>query len=431
MQRTISIICFCLFSNLLLADGKVYIKIGEPEFKKPVLAFNTKCIEKTCSEVKELESVFTSDMSFSNVFVMLSNTMYPSAEKIADIGAWKVSGAEYLLQMEIQPRTVEAKLIALRTGEEVFSDSFKKGDSIIDAAHMISNQVYYKLTGQRGIFRSKIAFIGKKDGYKNLFVMDYDGRRLAQLTFYNTLLISPAWSPDGRYISYTRYALTRYSGKGKVMNPNLYIYDVRTKREKLVSDLEGQNSGSAWSSDGKSLAFTSSRDGDPDIYIYDLDSKSISPLIQNSGMDVEPSFSPDNKSIVFSSSRTGNPELYRYDMDEKKQTRLTFSRYYNSSPSWSPAGDRIAFAGLDNPLGKRSFFDIFLVTPTGDNIERLTIDSGNNEDPSWSFDGRHLIYTSTRNKGSDIYFINNDGTGEKRLTQGIMCYSPDWSPSLI
>ena len=261
--------------------------------------------------------------------------------------------------------------------------------------------------------------------------MDYDGRRIKQLTFYKTILLSPAWSPDGKYITYTRYALQRYDGLGKLLNPNLYIYDVKRDREKLISSFHGQNSGATWTPDGKHIAFTSNKSGDPDIYLYDLDTKEVKPIVQKPGVDVEPSFSPDGKKMVFSSSRTGNPELYRMEMDTLVQTRLTYSRYYNSSPAWSPAGNRIAFAGLDDPFGKRAYFDIFLVSPAGDNIERLTIDSGNNENPSWSPDARHLVYTSTRNGGSDIYFINEDGTGERRLTHEIMCYSPSWSPSEI
>jgi len=421
-----------LLPSLLLADGRIYIKIGEPEFKKPVLAFNSRCLLETCPQIKELEDVLSSDMLFSNVLMLLSKDLYPSEEKKTDIGAWKVSGAEYFLTMDFQRRSINAKLTSLRTNEEIFYDNFKISDRVIDTAHMISNQVYYRLTGQKGIFDTKIAFIGKrlKESNKNLFIMDYDGRRIKQVTSYKTIMVSPTWSPDGRYIAYTRYAQTRYSGKGRLMNPNLYLYDVKRDKEKLIANFQGQNSGAAWSPDGKTIAFTSSKDGSPNIFLYNIDDETVSSLIQNPGMDVEPSFSPDGKSLVFSSSRTGNPELYRMDLNTKKQTRLTFSRYYNSSPSWSPAGDRIAFAGLDNPLGKkRAYFDVFLVSPTGNSIERLTIDSGNNEDPSWSSDGRHLVFTSTRHGGSDIYFINNDGTGEKRLTNGILCYSPDWSPS--
>ncbi len=419
--------------SVILAQPKVYIKIGEPEFKKPILAYSISCGMKSCETSKELGEIFSSDMSLSNVLVLLSKKMYPTDEQSTDINVWQVSGAEYLLFMNIQRRGIDTKLVALRTGEEVFSERFKNEDNIIDTAHTISNQVYYKLTGQKGIFKTKIAFIGRKEkhGSKNLFLMDYDGRRIQQLTYYKTIMLTPSWSPDGRYITYTRYAMQRYSGIGKLLNPNLYIYDVRSKREKLLSSFHGQNSSATWTPDGKRIAFTSNKSGDPDIYLYNLDTKEVTPIVKRMGVDVEPSFSPDGKKMVFSSSRTGNPELYHLEMDTLIQKRLTYSRYYNSSPAWSPAGDRIAFAGLDDPFGKRAYFDIFLMSPSGENMERLTIDAGNNENPSWSPDGRHIVYTSTRNGGSDIYFINSDGTGERKLTHEILCYSPSWSPSDI
>ena len=151
-------------------------------------------------------------------------------------------------------------------------------------------------------------------------------------------------------------------------------------------------------------------------------------MVNGHGIDVEPSFSPDGNYITYSSSRSGNPEIYTMNVKTRNEKRLTFIRYYNSSPKWSPKGDKIAFAGLDNPFGKKSYFDIFLLSPDGKTIERLTINNGNNENPSWSPDGRHLVFSSTRDKGSDLYFINEDGTGERRLTNGYTCYSPAWSP---
>jgi TolB protein len=323
---------------------------------------------------------------------------------------------------------IRVKLIGLTRGEDIIDESVKKQSSYIDTAHDISDLIYRKLTNEPSIFRSKIAMICSTDDdkNKNLFVMDYDGRRLKQLRSYKSISISPSWSPDGKYIAYTRYIKKYYRGKGNIVNQAIYLYNVSTQKETILTDSIGQNSGVTWSPDSRSIAFTMSKQADPDIYIMEVSSKSIKPLIKNFGLDVEPSFSPDGKFLVFSSSRSGRPELYKMELETQIQTRLTFSKHYNSSPSWSPMGDMIAFSGLDNPFGKGSGskFDIFLVNPYGTKIERLTIDSGNNENPSWAPNGRHLVYSSTRNKGSDIYMINADGTGEIRLTNGPRCYSP-------
>ncbi|MFH1223667.1 MAG: DPP IV N-terminal domain-containing protein [Pseudomonadota bacterium] len=406
----------------LSASGRVYINIGSPEFKKPVIAFYSKS-----SDIKSIESVVISDLILSNIFIILPKDTMPEAEQRSDIASWSASGAEYLVFLERGDSNISIKLFNALTSEQIMDSKMDEQDSYIDTAHDISDAIFKKLTGEKSIFKTKIAFTCKKDGYKNLYTMDYDGRRIKQLTFFKSIIISPSWSPDGENIAYARYEKRHQMGVGRITNQNLYMFNLRRQRETIISEVSGQNSGPSWSPDGKYIAFTMSKGVNPNIYLYNVSSKETTPLVQNRGIDVEPNFSPDGKWLVFSSSKTGNPELYKMDLETKQQTRLTFNRYYNSSPSWSPSGNVIAFAGLDNPFGSRSYFDIFLINPSATTIERLTIDTGNNEDPSWSPNGRHIVFSSTRNGGSDIYLIHNDGTGEKRLTYGMPCYSPDWS----
>lgn len=402
------------------AGPSVYVNIGEPNFKKPVIAVS--------AHSKEIEKVVLSDLKMSNVFMTLEADLYPPDTVNAGILEWKLSGAEYLALVNTGTFGTGVKLFELKSGEELLNKGVDKYSDAIDTAHSISDLIYERLTGAKSIFKTKIAAICRdKNGFKNLYIMDYDGKRIKQLTYYKTICLSPAMSYDGMKVAYTRYSARRVRGKGTLTVQELYIRDIQSGRETLVSGGTGQNSGATWSPDGKNVVFTHSRYGDPDLYIYSVDDKSIQPLIKNPGLDVEPAYSPDGKFIVFSSSKTGNPELYKLELSTKKQTRLTFNRHYNSSPEWSPDGGLIAFAGLDNPFGRRSYFDIFTVDPSANGVDRFTIDNGNNEEPSWSGDGRHLIFSSNRNKGSDIYFINRDGTGETRLTSGIECYSPDWS----
>jgi len=426
MCRSFLIFVFFTVSSLY-ASSRVYINIGSPEFKRPIVALYSKCSEVICPEIKDIESTTASDLVSSNVFVMLPNKMMPDLEQRGDMMVWKISGAEYLLLLDFTNSKVAVKVFNVNTSEEILYEKVDREDSYIDTSHNISDLIFRRLTGEKSIFKSKIALVCKKNGYKNLYMMDYDGKRMKQLTSFKSVIVSPAWSPDGKEIAYARYEMKYYRGQGRMANQNLYIYNLRSQRERMISGTTGQNSGPVWSPDGKQIAFTMSKGESPNLYVYDLDKEETKPLVQNPGIDVEPSYSPDGKWLVFSSSKTGNPELYKMDLQTKQQTRLTYTRYYNSSPVWSPTGDTIAFAGLDNPFGKKAYFDIFLIDPSVTKIERLTIDSGSNEDPSWSSDGRHLVYSSTRNKGSDIYFINSDDTGERRLTKDLMCYSPDWS----
>ena len=423
MNTVLRVFLLAFISVSSFAAPTVYVNIGAPNFKKPVVAVY-------CSS-KDVERVILSDLKFSNVFIPLAESLYPANPGTALMSEWKVSGADYFIsaaQAGSNKKLLELKVYNLEDGTELLNKTVGKYLEPEDYAHDISNAAYEKLTGEKGIFKSKIVAVCKsKDAYKNIYIMDYDGRRAKQITFYKSLCLSPSFSPDGTKIAYTRYLNRRISGKGNLTVQDLYIRNIKSGKEILVSGGAGQNSGATWSPDGKFVAFTYSGAGNPDIYLYDVDKNESQPLVNDTGLDVEPSFSPDGKFLVFSSSKTGNPELYKMDLETKLMTRLTFNRYYNSSPSWSPDGGLIAFSGLDKPFGSRSYFDIFIINPSATNIERLTIDSGNNEDPSWSADGRHLVFSSTRNSGSDLYFINSNGFGETRLTSGMYCYSPDWS----
>lgn len=422
MKKLFGCVLFILASMCVHASPTVYVNIGAPNFKKPIVAVY--CYSK------ELEQIILSDLVFSNVFTPLTESLYPLNPTTALMSEWKVSGADYFVSVDVdqKERLTELKLYDLKDGSELLNSVAKKTSASEDLAHNISNMVYERLTGEKGIFNSKIVAVCKaKNNFKELFIMDYDGRRLKQLTSYKSICLSPSISPDGTKVAYSRYSTKRIRGKGRITVQELYIMTLKNGRETLVSGGTGQNSGATWSPDGKSIAFTYSGHGNPNIYLYDIDKEESKPLVEDSGLDVEPSFSPDGKFLVYSSSKTGNPELYKMEISTKQKTRLTFNRYYNSSPEWSPDGGSIAFAGLDNPFGKKSFFDIFTVNVVGAGIDRFTIDNGNNEDPSWSGDSRHLVFSSTRNGGSDLYFINSDGTGEARITKGLSCYSPDWS----
>jgi TolB protein len=420
MKKVVLILCFFVTHLCVLEASKIYVNIGSPGFKKPIVAVNI--------ADGNLDKIVKSDLIISDVFELLSQDLYPKDPFNANMSEWSVTGAEYLLQVNLDNASVIIKLYSVKDGSELLYRSFSPFVNQEDTAHEISSSIYERLTGSKGIFKTKIIAVCKdKNGFKNLFMMDYDGRRLKPITNHKTLCLSPAISPDAVNVAYTVYASKRIRGQGNIMVQELRIHNIRTGKETVVVGGTGQSSGVTWSSDGKKLAFTYSGNGDPDIYLYDVDTKKMSPLVTNRGLDVEPSFSPDGKFIVFSSSKSGNPELYKMDLETKEQTRLTFNRHYNSSPEWSPDGGSIVFAGLDNPFGKRSYFDIFLIDPSATKIERFTIDNGNNEDPSWSGEGRHFVFSSTRNKGSDLYIMNKEGTKQTKITSGIFCYSPDWS----
>lgn len=402
-------------------NAKIFINVGEPKFVKPNFALINKCNVEYCSEVFK---VIESDLTFSNIFSFVPIKNY--SKDYDNISSWTASGTKYLLKINYKKPNFEIILFDIETALKIIDYKEKELATYALTAHKISSKIYEELTSKKAIFNTKIAFIGLIKAYKNLFIMDYDGRNIEQLTNFKTILVTPSWSPDGTLISYSRYR-TFLQNKRILTSLDLFLFNIKTRTETLIVN-GGQNSSASWSKDGKFIVFTSSRGGDPDLYAYSLEAKKIIPLVKQRGIDVEASYSADGSKLVYSSSISGNPELYIFDLEKQSSKRITFSRHYNSSPSWSPISDSIVFAGLDNPFNKaKSFFDIFLLSIDGKEIERLTINAGNNENPSWSPDSRHLVFTSTRNAGSDIYFINEDGTNQRRLTNGIQCYSPNWS----
>jgi len=411
-----------LFLTLLKAN--ILINIGDPKFVKPNFAYYTTCNLSTCSKVIE---IVKNDLDYSNILTFVPLDNYPETKAYNNLNAWKSSATKYLLKLEHKNSYFNVFLYDVDTNATInnFRSAILKTPEL--TAREISSRVYNILTGKKAIFNTKIAFIGTKDKRKNLFIMDYDGKNIKQITFFKSIIVSPAWSPCNNFISYSRY---RTMKKNNLMTTSLdlFIYDLKENKETAI--VSGySSSGSSWSKDGENIVFTSNIKGDPDLFLYNIKTKRIVELIIQRGIDVEASFSNDNKKIVYSSSKFGNPHIFTYELDTKKETRLTFTGKYNSSPAWSPTANSIVFAALDDPFNeKKSLFDIFLINPYNiKDVQRLTIASGNNENPSWSPDGRHLVYTSTRNGGSDIYFINEDGTNERSLTSGILSYSPTWS----
>ena len=224
---------FLLFTlnYTIYANNKFFINIGEAELKRPVIsviAENPK--SKTCLIIKK---IITKDMWFANLFTILPKKLEP--EKTNNIISWKASGVEYLISLRCTNK-IQLKVYHLPKLSPIIDRNIKKTINIRPFAHKISEYVYKKLTGESSIFMSKITFIGrtKINGryYKNLFISDYDGKRIRQLTHYKTISVSPAWSPDATKIAYTRFAKTKIKGR-YVFNPNLYVYDLRTKKEKL------------------------------------------------------------------------------------------------------------------------------------------------------------------------------------------------------
>lgn len=286
--------------------------------------------------------------------------------------------------------------------------------------HKFADVVEFALTKKEGVAQTKISFVSFVLGHKELFVIDYDGHNLKQITKEKSLVLSPDWSPDGKKIAYTSYSRN---------NPDLKVISVKgKKKEKVISSFPGLNVSPAWSPDGKKIAYTASKDGNPEIYLLNTNGE-VQRITHYRGIDTSPTWSPDGKKIAFTSDRSGTPQIYIMDVKEggsKHIKRISFSGSYNDLPVWSPGGDKIAYSSLQN-----NHFEIVVKDLIKKKEILVTRNGHHNESPSWSPNGRFLAFSSTLIGKSEIYVIQSNGTGIRRLTNleggG---FSPAWSPVL-
>lgn len=419
------ILCGVIFVFGIALDGfsqtDVYLRIYTKTFQRmdidvyPFAAFGGD--GTNISDV--ISSVISNDLWMSGFFKVNLKSGAPPVDIRAAAGDSRalayIAGTYQAMGGRI---TIQAHVVDLASGRTILKNDYH------DAAarqryilHKISDDVVYSLTGERGIARSKIAFVTeKRDNVKEIAIMDYDGHNMVELTTDKSINLSPAWSPDGSKICYTSF---------KDDNPDLYVINLQTNTLSRISNIRGLNSAAAWSPDGNNIALTLTQDGNAEIYILEVEKKKLRRLTYNHAIDSSPSWSPSNREMAFTSDRSGSPQIYIMDSDGLNVRRLTFEGSYNDSPAWSPRGDRIAFVSR-----AASGFDIYTIDVTGENLMRLTDSSGSNEDPSWSPNGFSLIFSSTRSGRKALYSMFWDGSDQKPITSGGAHYLPAWSPRI-
>ena len=331
---------------------------------------------------------------------------------------WTVVGAELLITGLYKLRegrlTLELRLFDTIKGRRILGKKYSGPQA--DQRRMIlrfCGEVIKYLTGKRGMFASKIAFVSTGSGNKEIYSCDFDGYNRQQITRNHSITLFPAWSSNGRYLAYTSYK----GGK-----PDLYIKNLAEMQETAVTR-PGINITPAWVPGKFELAATMSFSGDQEIYLLTGTGKIIKRLTRMRGSDVSPTWAPDGRKLAFVSNRAGTPQVYIKDLETGRTRRLTFEGNYNTQPSWSPAGDKIAYTGMVDGL-----HNIFVIDVNGDTPVQLTHEAGDNESASWSPDGSLIVFSSTREGPSRIYVMTAYGTDQRRLlvTAGEQM-NPKWS----
>jgi TolB protein len=286
-------------------------------------------------------------------------------------------------------------------------------------AHQISDQIFERLIGVKGIFSTRIAYISVmqngKDRIHTLEVADSDGFNPKALQRSSFPMMSPAWSPNGRHIAFVSFDKDRAS---------VNVADVMTGRIERITQYPGINGAPSWSPDGRTLAVVLSKDGGPKIYTVDVASKKLSRLTDGTGIDTEPSWSPDGQSIVFTSNRGGKPQIYRVSLSSGKTERLTFNGDYNAKPSLTPDGKRLVMLHR----GDNGSFSIAVQNLSNSDLKVLT-NTSLNDSPSIAPNGMMVMYGSKDGERGVLGAVTLDGRVKIRIpSREGNVQEPAWSP---
>lgn len=338
-----------------------------------------------------------------------------------DLAPWREKGADSLLTGSVQKLAdgrfdVRFRLWDVVRGQDLGGLSYPvTAGELRLAAHRIADYIYEKLTGEKGVFSTRIAYVTKAGGSHNLWVADADGEGARAALSSPEPIISPAWAPGGQQLAYVSF---------EARKPVIYVHDVATGKRRLMANFRGSNSAPAWSPDGRQLVATLSLSGNAQIYAMSAaGGGEPRRLTQGGSIDTEPVFSADGKTIFFVSDRGGAPQVYRMDAQGGNPQRVTFSGNYNISPAPSPDGRWLAYISRVNGA-----FRLHVMELASGKVSAIS-DTGADESPSFSPNSRLIIY-ATRDKGQEALMTSTvDGRIKTRLAgaQGDI-REPEWGP---
>lgn len=412
------------------ASAKVYIDIDSPAFRKfPIAIADYKKQAPLEKRQEDLTLWFPESLAklldMTTFFNIISRKAFLEDQATAGVGIneirfpeWSAIGAEYLVKGAFrytggQEFEVQMYLYDVVKGSTLVSKKYSGNkETKSDIVRQFAGEILFALTGDRGVFDTKIAFMARGRGSTYIYTINFDGSGLSRVTSVPAIALALRWSPDGSTFAFTSY---------RDRNPDLYICSAGGGSLRKISGYHGINLSGGWSPDSRRLAVTLSKDGNEEIYVMDTGSKRATRLTYNFAIDVSPNWSADGGKIAFVSDRAGSPQIYVMDAGGGGARRITYQGGYNTSPAWSPKGKTIAFEGGGGG------FQIFTIDEDGSNLKQLTSDRGTHESPSWSPDGRFIVY-SVRGRG--LYIINADGSSPPRLLFGGNTLSPSWSSHL-
>ena len=409
-----------LLTQASMAGAVLSIEIiGAGEHQIPVAIVPFGGDEKIAQSINE---VITGDLQRSGLFRLVDPTG-KSPHELAEVSYpdWQVRGAEALaigtVAVQVNGR-IEARFRLLDAVKqiELVAQAVSASESQVRAlGHRIADLIYEKLTGDKGVFSTRIVYVNRLGKKFNLIVADSDGYNEQIVLAQNEPIMSPAWSPDGSHLAYVSFE----TGHAAV-----YVQSLYTSQRMVLADFRGSNSAPAWSPDGKQLAVVLTRDGSSQIYLVRPDGSGLRRITFSGAIDTEPYFSPDGQTLLFTSDRGGSAQIYRMPVEGGAAERLTFGDGTNFSPRHSPDSKNFVFAHLNN--GR--FYVAMQDFQTGQ--MSLLTEGGWEKKPSFAPNGKLILFASEARGRGILATVSSAGRVKQHMfTQSGDAREPVWGPN--
>ena len=412
---------------LPIAISPLYVEPGSKDIKQ-----NDQIIKNVGEEISKVIEV---NFRRSGLFNPLKKESFVQNPDIAHVKPrfedWRLIKAQALVTGKVTIKDdklrAEFRLWDVVAAKEMVALAFSTTpENWRRVAHIISDKIYQRLTGEEGYFDTRILYVAesgpKTQRFKKLAIMDQDGANLKYLTLGNELVLTPRFSPKNQLVTYLSYFRNL---------PRVYLLDIETGVQEVVGDFPGMTFAPRFSPDGKKIIMSFAKDGNSDIYTMNMETRVVEKITDHSSIDTSPSFSPDGKYICFNSDRSGLQQIYVMRSDGSNIKRITFGKGLYGTPVWSPRGDLIAFTRVHKG---RFYIGVMRADGSG---ERLLTENYYQEAPSWSPNGRVLIFYRETKSDADgkgfsakLWSIDLTGYNERLIETETDGSDPSWSSLL-
>jgi TolB protein len=369
---------------------------------------------------QKISEIIKADLERSGAFKVIDAGVINDVNNI-DYSGWKAKGADALVVGTVDALADGRYDVRYKLLDTVKQAKLSNLDKAVTAqftrlsAHLIADDVYFKLTGIKGAFSTRIAYVKQEGRSYQLMIADADGESEQLALRSNEPIISPSWSPDGTKVAYVSFEQKK---------PVVYVQNLITRARTVVANEKGSNSAPAWAPSGNKLAVALSKDGHTQIYTVNADGGNLRRASNSNGIDTEPQWSADGQSIYFTSDRSGGPQIYRMGADGGEAKRVTFGGSYNISPRISADGKTLAYISRRDGGN----FQLFVLDLASGQEQRLS-DTTSDESPSFAPNGKYIMYATQSGSRKSLAVVSVDGRVKQRLTtQAGNIKEPTWGP---